>query len=161
MYNQDKEVMWMYVSTQEELCWNVYVEDVNAREIVVRNIFKYNWCVTNRIIEIYKEHKKKSMTKEEFGEQVRMALMHEYWSRCEYEVVITSFPPHVENDEIDRLNKERTEHLKEWGNFYCTDVRLSVDKKIDVYGQVMLNWEQFLDYLWNNIDLIKKLKEVK
>ena len=86
--------------------------------------------------------------------------MSEYWSRCEYETVITSWPPHVDGKEIDRLNKERTEHIEKWGNFYCTDVRLSVGEKIDVYSQVKLNWQHFINYLWNNRKLIKKLKKV-
>lgn len=149
------------VDAQNELCWNVFVRDVNSSEIVVRNIFHYNWIVTNDIIKIYKEHKKNPMTPNEFEERVKRALQHEYWARCEYETVITSWPPYVENAEIDRLNKERVEHLKECGKFYRTNVNLSVGEKIDVYTQIRLNWKQFIDYLWNNIDLIKKLKEVK
>ncbi len=148
-------------NTLDELCWNVFVRDFNSNEIVVRNIFHYNWIVTNNIIKIYKEHKKKPLTFDEFAGKVRQALMHEYWSRCEYETVITSWPPYVENAEIDRLNKEREEHIKEWGKFYRTNVNLSVGEKIDVYAQIMLNWSHFINYLWNNIDLIKKLKEVK
>ena len=148
-------------SNTDELCWNVVVVDFNSREVVGRNVFHYNWIVTNDIIKIYKEHKKKPLTFDEFAEKVKRALINEYWSRCEYEIVITSWPPYVENDEIDRLNKEREEHLKEWGKFYRTNVNLSVGEKIDVYTQIMLNWSHFINYLWNNIDLIKKLKEVK
>ena len=147
--------------TDQNLCWNVFVKDFNLKEIVVRNIFEYNIGFINELINIYKEHKKEPLTPTVFGEKVRNALMHEYWSRCEYETVVTSWPPFVYESEIDRLNMERKEHIEKWGNFYCANVNLSIGTKIDVFTQILLNWEQFINYLWNNIDLIKKLKKVR
>lgn len=143
------------------LCWNVFVENINARKIEICNIFNYNWVFRNGLINIYKEHKKSPMDKETFLKRVQDELRHEYWARAEYEVVITDWPPHVDSAEIDRLNAERDERIARWGNFYCTDVRPTIGEKIDIYDQVIMNWTQFGDYLWNNIDLIKKLKYIK
>lgn len=53
-----------------------------------------------------------------FAEEVKNKLMYYYWSKCEWELVIKGF---VGN------KKER---------------------KVDVYEQVMLNWDKFVDYLW-------------
>lgn len=146
---------------KKELCWNIFVEDINSKTIQVVNIFNNNWVVTNDFINIYKEYKKNGMDFDTFSERVRRAIMHEYWARCEYETVITSWPPHISNDELDRIIKERDERIKEYGHFYRESVNLDVGVKIDVYTQILLNWEHFINYLWDNKDLIKKLKKVK
>lgn len=54
-----------------------------------------------------------------FAEEVKNKLMYYYWSKCEWELAIRGF---VGN------KKER---------------------KVDVYEQVMLNWDRFIDYLWD------------
>lgn len=144
-----------------ELCWNVFVEDVNQKKIVLVNIFHYNWVVTNNIIDIYNKHKKNPMTPAEFGDKVRKAIMHEYWSRSEYETIITSWPPYIDDRELDRLNTERNERIAKYGKFYCAYCNLTVGVKVDVYSQIMMNWNHFIKYLWDNQHLIKKLKKVK
>ena len=53
-----------------------------------------------------------------FASAVRGELMYYFWSKVEYEVVI--------GDVIFDKNKI----------------------KIDVYDQVMMNWDRFIDYLW-------------
>ena len=87
-----------------------------------------------------------------FNEEVRRSLLYYYWSKCEWEVVITSWPPYVKKEEIDRLNKEMMDNP----NHYRESVNLDVGEKIDVYSQVMANWDIFIDYVWNNLDKIKK-----
>ena len=54
-----------------------------------------------------------------FAEEVKHELMYYYWSKYEWEVTIKKF---------GTGGKER---------------------KIDVYEQVMLNWDRFVDYLWD------------
>ena len=98
------------------------------------------------------EHKKETV----FKEKVRRNLSYYFWSKSEWEVILSSWPPYVDSDEIDRLIKEREEHLATWGKFYQTDCNVNVSEKIDVYTQVMMNWDCFIDYLWNNRNLIKK-----
>ena len=78
--------------------------------------------------EYLKENFKKNKIKEEFCEQLKRDLQYCYWGKCEHEVVITGWPS-----------------------------REDVEKKVDVYSQVMLNWEQFADYTWENKKFINKL----
>jgi len=73
------------------------------------------------------EATKKCKTKEEFGEKLRSSLMYYYWGKCEWEILITP---------------------------WCGD-KDTIKRKIDVYEQVMFNWELFLDYVWNERKNIK------
>lgn len=141
------------------LCWNVYREDFNARDINLYNIFThygfYRDCVAAR--------KKYKDDKEKFGEEVRKALMYFFWAKCEHEVVITS----LIDGEIGELRTNTTAGavrglLQPNANLGYVDEFLPVTVKcyrrsssfdglkVDVYSQVMANWEPFLDYLWEN-----------
>ena len=64
---------------------------------------------------------KKRVNKEEFCSLLDKELFYTYMSRFEYETTISSFPP-------------------------MEDVR----KKIDVYEQVMMNFDAFAYYVWCN-----------
>lgn len=55
-----------------------------------------------------------------FCEDVRRSLAYYFWSKCEWEVVVDHWP------HSDRRKP----------------------KKVDVYYQVMLNWDVFIDYVW-------------
>lgn len=98
------------------LVWNVFYEDFNARRIVTYNIFNhggfYDDCCKAA----------KLKTKEEFEEAVKRSMRYYYWSKCEWEIILTAWPPRE--------------------NFH--------DEKIDVYDQVMMNWDVFIDHLWEN-----------
>lgn len=144
---------------KRKLEWYVIVEDINARTIEAVNLFEYNWVAKNSLIKIAKD---KTITDiETFAEKVDRALMHEYWSRCEYEVVVTSWPPYISNQELDRLIKKREEDIADYGKCYRLTSKLDIGEKIDVYAQIKLNWDVFIDYLWNNRDKLKKLKITK
>jgi len=69
-----------------------------------------------------KNAKKNAKDKEAFAEQLRKDLMYYYWSKCEWEVIIDHWP---HNDRFPQ-------------------------KKIDVFDQVSLNWEKFVDYTWEH-----------
>ena len=60
------------------------------------------------------------LTKEVFADQLRHILMYYFWSKCEWETV-----------------------LKPWVG------DMNIGKKIDVYEQVMLNWDKFVEYAYN------------
>lgn len=122
------------------LSWNVLFENFNNREIVAYDIFK-----GGHYEKIAKDLKKKTNSKEEFIEEFRIKLMSQFWSRSEYEVVVTSWPPYIGRKELDRLISEEKDCK------YRTNVNLEVGKKIDVFKQLEMNWSQFIDYVWNNI----------
>lgn len=126
--------------------WNVFRYDINKDKIVTFNIFNH-W----KFDEDVQKSLKKFKDKDEFAEQLRRDLMYYFWSKCEYEVIITSFPPHITMDELDRLNHERWSHKDKYGTDYVRmSINLDAGAKIDIYEQVMNNWSIFLDYVWNS-----------
>lgn len=96
--------------------WNVYVGDFNGRNIKVYNIFNHSGFAED-VKKIYKKYKDDF---EVFSEAIRRSLSYYFWSKCEWEVIVSHWPPRE-------------------------DFR---DEKIDVYSQVMLNWDVFIKYVW-------------
>lgn len=97
--------------------WNVYVGDFNTQRIKTYNIFNHaafrDYC---------KCAVRMAKSPDEFEDMIRHDLMYHFWSKCEWEVIMSGWPPSK--------------------RFH--------DKKIDVYNQVRLNWGAFIDYLWNH-----------
>ncbi len=104
--------------------WNVYCEDFNNEKIRVFNVFNH-FGVRDDLKKFVKKYK----IKEEFCEHLKTTMMYYYWSKCEWEIILTSFP-------------ERQDFK---------------DEKIDIYAQLTLNWDRFCDYVWDNKSLINKL----
>jgi len=70
--------------------------------------------------DVYK-HFKKCADKDEFARELRRSLFYYFCGKCEWEVIISA---------------------------WCGG-RDTEDIKVDVYWQVMNNWDIFLDYVWN------------
>lgn len=97
--------------------WNVFYHDVNKKQIVTFNIFNhysFNKSVEKRL--------KECDDKEEFANGLKSDLMYYFWSKCEYEVIISPWVGSKDTKDI----------------------------KIDIYRQVMMNWDIFLEYVWNS-----------
>lgn len=62
--------------------------------------------------------KEKDLIKDKFEERIRREAMYYFWCKCEYEIV-----------------------LKQWTGPDC-------EQKIDIFDQLQLNWDHFIDYLW-------------
>ena len=130
----------------KDLKWVVYCHSFNNKEIKTFNIFEHS-----RLCEEIEKHFKKYKNKDEFAEHLKHSLMYYYWSKCEWETVITEWVPHITIEELNRLNAEREKTLKEYNREpYSLYVNPKVAIKIDVYDQIMNNWEIFLDYVWNS-----------
>ena len=114
------------MNVNRELTYNVYEEDFNRKEIVVRNIFTHQ-SFYDSLVKIKKECKDDFAA---FSDRVQKSLMYYYWSKCEYEIILSGWPPK------DDFKQE----------------------KVDIYSQVMLNWDIFIQYLWGNKNLIKTRK---
>ena len=128
------------------MVWNVYREDFNRRAIVKYNIFNHRGLAqdVNKLL-------KEDISKDEFAEQLKWSLMHCFWCKSEHEVVISSWPAYIDKEELDRINTEYEEYNNKWGHYpYKINVSPDVGKKIDIYSQVMMNWEQFVEYVWSN-----------
>lgn len=124
--------------------WNVLRYDVNLRRIQQYDIFRHNSFVKD-VVELSNQY----LTKEDFTERLRRTLQYYFWSKSEHEVIVTSCPPYIDGEELARLNTEYEEHNTKRGRYpYKLDVRLDVGEKIDIYDQVRLNWDMFVDYVW-------------
>lgn len=132
----------------KELKWNVYRFNSNKKAIESYNVFNHI-DVTKEIKDAYKT----LPSKEEFIKKVEQICMYYFWCKCEWEVVIASWPTHITFDELSRLNEENNDYKEKWGHYPRSLVpNLEYDKKLDVYSQLKLNWDNFIDYLWNNLN---------
>lgn len=126
--------------------WNVLYNNFNARKIEEINIFKYS-SFAKDVENLLKE----DISKDEFADKLRRKLQYCFWSKCEWEVVVTSWPVHIDKEELDRLNFEYEDFNKKYGHYpYKINVAPEVRKKIDIYDQVILNWDIFVNYVWGH-----------
>lgn len=129
--------------------WNVYLNDANRSEIKIWNVFSH--ASFRDEIRLALET---CQTKADFRKTAERTAIHYFWSKCEYEVVITSWPPYINRDES--LNIIRADLPK-----YRTTVNLETGLKISVYSQLRLNWNAFIDYCWSCKEEVKKPQKVK
>lgn len=108
----------------EALSWMVFCEDVNARRIEPYNIFRH----TGFKKECVKAAQTFDKDKDGFSKEIMRWLKYYFWSKCEWEIVLSSWPVD------DRTPKE----------------------KIDVCDQVLLNFDAFVDYIWERKGLLVK-----
>lgn len=83
-----------------------------------------------RFVEDVKKDIKKYKNKDEFADKLKSELMYFFWSKAEYEIIIAP---------------------------WCGGDRGRDSIKIDVFDQVMMNWDVFVDYVWKNRKEISKL----
>lgn len=101
----------------EDMKWCVIAESVNRKEFYEMNVFDH-YSFREEVQKLLK----KKVTREEFSEDLRHIAMYYFWSKSEWEIVVTS---------LFRGGRED-----------------SPEKKIDVYNQLRMNWERFVDYVW-------------
>ena len=104
------------------LVWNTYIGDWNTKQIEHWNVFDHGRFLDDCRKNYRKYGRGKDADREKFLEEVRRDLMYYSWSKCEWEVIVSHWPPN--------------ERFKA--------------SKIDVYEQVHMNWARFADYLWEN-----------
>lgn len=125
------------------IVWNVYREDFNHRAIVKYNIFDHGGFSQD-----VKKLLEKNITKTEFAEQINRSLRYWFWCKSEHEIVLSSWPVYITKTELDRLNTNYEEYNNKYGCYpYRIDVSLDVEKKVDIYTQVMMNYDVFIDYV--------------
>lgn len=100
----------------KELEWNVFYVNISTDEISVLNVFDHS-----RFRSDAEKYLKKCKTKEELANELRSSLMCCYWSKFEWEILLSP------------LNQREQDKAK----------------KIDVFRQVEINWNAFMDYMWN------------
>ena len=106
--------------------WNVYYYNINSKEIKTFNIF--NHSSFNQDVEKYL---KKYKDKDEFADKLKSSLIYYFWSKAEWEIIISPWCYGGNTEDI----------------------------KVDVYEQVMNNWDIFVNYVWNSkIHRLRKKK---
>lgn len=132
---------------KSNLQWNVFREDFNSHEIEKFDIFKHG-SFKNEVTKL----KKKKLNREDFAKELRSISMYYFWSKCEHEVVITSWPPYIDYKEFERISREykAMEDSESEVPRYHRNVRLATGAKVDIYQQLELNWERFVDYVYTN-----------
>lgn len=96
--------------------WVVYIDNINTKRIETFDVFKHAGFAED-VRKAYKRHKDDFAA---FSEDVRKHLAYYFWSRCEWEVILSAWPP------TNRISQ----------------------RKIDVYEQVRNNWDVFIAYVW-------------
>lgn len=96
--------------------FNVIVHNFNKDEFEAYDVIPY-------LVNKYKSTKDKPKTFEEFKKFIKGWAMYQWWARCEYEIVLSSWPPHEKSE-----------------------------KKWDVYMQVMLNLDVITKIVMESIN---------
>lgn len=77
--------------------YNVIFWDFNKKEFVSYDIFPY----LKKVYQEAKERKKEPKTFDEFKEFIRKESMYMWWSRCQYEILISDWPAQSKTEKID------------------------------------------------------------
>lgn len=124
------------------MIWNVYRNNFNTKKIEVFNIFDHI-----SFLESVKKILKQTQNKKEFSENIREELLYYFWSKYEYEVIITSFPVYINQKELNKINSDNNSNSN---NKTKISIEPDVGIKVNIYSQVMNNFDIFVDYIWNN-----------
>lgn len=94
--------------------WYVYYHDSNTQKIIKWNVFNHG-SFKNEVDKLLKD----KVTKEDLIDKLKRQLMYYFWSKCEYEIILSPWTGRAD------------------------------DIKIDVYDQIMMNFDRFVDYCWS------------
>ena len=108
----------------EKLEGFAYEHDFNRNVIRPFNVFDHG----SFLEDCKKNAKKNAKDYEAFCERLRRDLMYWFWSKCEWEIIISPWVSKVVDCSI----------------------------KVDVYDQVMMNWKQFCDYTWSHAVILRR-----
>lgn len=126
--------------------WNVFCEDINKNKIVEFDIFQHG-----RFKKDIEELLKENISKKEFEEKLDNNLRYYFWCKSEYEVVLTSWPPYLTKEELLLTNDKFLKQCEKYGDKVCkVNIKPEIAEKIDIYQQVKLNWDVFVEYVWSN-----------
>ena len=111
MFNRDLKEQELHAF---DLKW--YVVEYENKEARAFNVFR-NRSFKEAVYEIFKTPE---LSREELAERIDRKALWQFWSRCEYEMLITSWPTGPDDKHY----------------------------KIDVYQQLKFNWDRFIDYVY-------------
>lgn len=118
--------------------WYAIIGDFNTGTIKNYNVFEHRSFTRDAAEAIKKAEKEPAPASEiadvpaAFADAIKKALRYYFWSKCEWEVVVSHWPPAPDNPRFR-------------------------DEKIDVDDQIEANFAPFLEYTWAHRADIKKL----
>lgn len=92
--------------------YSKYNEDQIVKNI--KKVLDKHYVDYSKLTKLFKQHAYRDIAFEAYEQILDRECMYHYWSKCEWEVIVSAWPP-----------------------------RDGSDKKIDVYSQLKANWEQF------------------
>ena len=92
-----------------------------------KKLVKFNIFDHSRFYEDLKKLLEQHKEKDQFAEELKKDLMYYFWCKAEYEVLISG---------LFSKNPNETE-------------------KIDIYDQIALNYDRFVNYIWDNKKEVK------
>ena len=128
-----------------KLVWNAYKYSCSTGEFRIFNIFDHNsfYCNIRKLLKL-------DISKEDFAERLRREVQYYYWSKTEWECIITGSQPRIDRKELQRIISEcYLQCLNADPPSKRSFVNLLHSDKIDVYDQLCLNWDAFVDYVWS------------
>lgn len=141
----------MIKETRPSFSWITYLFDFNSKKVEAYDVLKYRE-------ELIKKLKKECQTKEDFGKRLFLDFMWQYWSRCEYEMILylgdgrvfaepwPSGPTPIKVDITDYPGFDWLAFTKE-----MIDKQGYRDEtvKVDVYDQLVFRKQEVIDFCWN------------
>lgn len=149
--------------------WNVYFWSINENKLKELNIFEHG-CFMDELKIILNDNKINTM--DSFKEKLKQILRYYFQYKCEWEILIENFPPYrpyyctlnkntcsiepfYSKEKVDYiLDKESfgNTFLPKDGEYYLNKLDDNA-KKIDIYSQIMLNFNIFADYIVKTTDI--------
>lgn len=108
--------------------WNALYYDFNSKRVRTYNIFSHGGFLED----CRKAARKYKNDKSAFLEAVSSSLQYFFWCKCEWEVIVSAWPP--------------SEKFRE--------------SKIDIFSQVMMNWTAFEEYIWTHAAELRRRSAV-
>lgn len=137
---------------RQPFSWKALLFDVNSDKLVEHDVLKYRE-------KFVKDLKKKCTTKEEFIDKLFRDFMWQYWSRCEYEMILyiengrVFVQPLIGCREPNECRVDITDRPGfDWPKFAEQILKIKGYKdgtaKIDVYDQLRFRFDELADFCW-------------
>lgn len=146
--------------------WLTLIHDFNAKTVKTHDVLAYRE-------DLIKKLKKKYTTKEEFVAALKLNFQSQYWSRCEYEMILYTENGRVylepwcgefKDGRIDITDNELLDWpafaekmLSERGWHDTNSSRTYV--KFDIYGQLIFRLDELMDFVWNYRHKYQRIKK--
>ena len=120
--------------------FNVIVYNIN------NNKFE-SYDVIPHLVSQYKKRENKPKTFDEFKEFVKNESLYQWWSRCEYEIILSPWP--YTSSPSERYDKKGEDDIEAWKEHWKK--HLKECEKIDVHYQVMMNLDVITNLVMESV----------